>query len=461
MKQLPFLNRKRELALLRRTVERRGSSLVCLYGRRRLGKSRLVRELLGRRPAVYYVGDDRDSPVQRSALAVEIERIFPHFASVTYPGWSELLDRFWNESPEGAILALDEFPALVTSAPELPSLLQKKIDRPGRKGRKVILCGSSQRMMQGLVLAPATPLCGRAEAVLKVEPLAPSWIRSALRAKTAIEAVEQYAVWGGVPRYWELARSYRSLWDGLANLVFDPMGVLHGEPNRLLLDDMTEVARAASILSVIGSGANRVSEMGARLEIPATSLSRPIQRLLELGLVHRDVPFGSSPKDSKRSLYRIGDPFLAFYHRFVEPNRSRLAAGQVRQTLEEVRTQWPVFLGARWEQMVRDSVARRRLFGTIWQPAARFWCAGTSQAPIELDLVAESTTDPNRVLVGEVKLTATKGQMAGILDKLERTARDCPALKGKTLIFAVWVLRRERLPRDRRVLGAEHVLWSD
>jgi AAA+ ATPase superfamily predicted ATPase len=461
VKPLPFLNRKRELAHLQRAVDRRTTSLICIYGRRRLGKSRLVRELVASREAVYFVGDDRDGPVQRAAVAREIERMLPRFASVVYPGWGELLDRFWAEAPEGAILALDEFPALVTASPELPSLLQKKIDQPGRRSRKVILCGSSQRMMQGLVLEPATPLYGRAEVILKLEPLAPFWIQKALRPKTAVQAVEHYAVWGGVPRYWELARAHPSLWQGLASLVLDPMGVLHGEPHRLLLDDMSEVARAASILSVIGVGAHRVSEIAGRVEVPATSLSRPIQRLLELGLIRRDVPFGSSPKDSKRSLYRIADPLLAFYYRFVEPNRSRLASGQVRETLAEIRSQWPIYLGTRWEQMVRERVGGQRLLGTSWKPASRFWGTGASGATIEIDVVAESVSDPNRVLVGEAKLAVSKSQLAAIFDKLERTARDCPALAGRSLVFSVWVLRREEHLRDRRVLGAADVLWSD
>jgi AAA+ ATPase superfamily predicted ATPase len=457
---LSFMNRKRELALLQRAMRRKGTSLVCIYGRRRLGKSRLVQKLISRRPAAYYVGDDRDASVQRVAVAREIARLMPQFASVVYPGWEELLDRFWADAPKGAVLALDEFPALVTASPELPSLLQKKIDRPGKKSRKVILCGSSQRMMQGLVLDSTTPLYGRAEVILKIEPLGPFWIRKALRAKTSALAVEQYLVWGGVPRYWELARDHASLWKSLESLVLDPMGVLHGEPQRLLLDDMTEVARAASLLSVIGQGAHRLSEIAGRVEVPATSLSRPMQRLLELGLLRRDVPFGSSPKDSKRSLYRIGDPLLDFYYRFVEPNRSRLAVGQIRQTVSEIRSKWPAYLGSRWEQMVRDSIGKKRLLGASWKPASRFWGSGAGGTK-ELDVVAESTSHPSRVLVGEVKLAASRRELPGIFERLERTARSTPVLAEKSLVLAVWVLQPKGRLSDERVFGATDVLWTD
>ena len=78
------------------------------------------------------------------------------------------------------------------------------------------------------------------------------------------------------------------------------------------------------MLALVGRGCHRLLEIAARLEKPATSLGRPLQRLLELGLVRRELPFGSSLRDSKRTLYVIADPFLRFWFRFVDPERSRL-----------------------------------------------------------------------------------------------------------------------------------------
>lgn len=80
-------------------------------------------------------------------------------------------------------------------------------------------------------------------------PLDLSLLPQALPARSAREAVEGWAVWGGVPRYWELAADYGDLWEAVADVVLDPMRVLHQEPQRLLLDDMREVARAGSLLA--------------------------------------------------------------------------------------------------------------------------------------------------------------------------------------------------------------------
>src|SRR5688572_16279289 len=292
--RLPFLDRVEERRRLERLLKGRGGALAVLFGRRRCGKSRLLQEVLDRDRSVYYLADERDASLQRASLAREIGRVIPWFASVSYPDWDALFGRWWQEARRGATLVIDEFPAVVAGSREIPSVLQRFVDLRGDRGLHLILCGSSQRMMQGLVLDRSAPLYGRAREILKISPLEAGWIQEALRVGNPAHAVESFAVWGGIPRYWELAADFPTLAAAVEDLVLDPLGVLHREPERLLLDDLREVAQAASILGLIGCGCHRISEVAGRLQKPTTSLSRPLQRLVELELVRRDVPFGSS-----------------------------------------------------------------------------------------------------------------------------------------------------------------------
>ncbi|HEX5054772.1 MAG TPA: ATP-binding protein [Planctomycetota bacterium] len=452
---LPFLDREAELARLRAALSGKGAGFACVYGRRRLGKSALLRRLLSEMPAVYYVGDDREAALQRSSLASEVARHLPGFDQVDYRDWERLLARWWQDAPPKLALILDEFPAMVTASPELPSLLQKQLDHAPRP---LVLCGSSQRMMHGLVLDASAPLFGRAREILRLEPLTLPWLRPALGLRRAADAIEHYAVWGGVPRYWELAAEHPSRAVAVAKLVLDPLGVLHREPDRLLQDDIQDTARSASILALIGAGCHRLTEIAARLGVPATTLSRPVARLLDLGLVERTVPFGRTVRDTKRTLYRLRDPFLAFWYRFVEPNRSRLAVGQLDAVAAEVERDWPVYLGMAWEQMARDSVAQLEIAGDRWRPALRWWGASTERTPIEIDVVAESVGDRRKVLVGEAKLTATAKEVRGIAERLARDAARCPELLGRRVSVAVWVLRVARPPADVEVITADR-LW--
>jgi uncharacterized protein len=454
--KLPFLDRSEETARLRRLLDRTEGSLGVLYGRRRCGKSRLLREILKAPRAVYYVGDDRESNLQLASLATEIGRALPGFDRVTYPDWESLLDRWWREAPPGTVLALDEFPAMVAVASELPSLLQKRLDRESERGVHLLLSGSSQRMMQGLVLDRTAPLFGRAIEILKISPLLAGWIGDALALHDPVRAVEAFAVWGGTPRYWELARDHPDLRTAIRSLVLSPLGVLTEEPLRLLLDDMRDTTQAASILSLIGQGCHRMSEIAARLGKPATALSRPLQRLLDMELILRESPFGEDSRSSKRTLYKISDPFLRFWFRFVEVNRSRLGAGQVAAVEKEIDQRLGHHTGEVWEELARASVPLLRPGGRTWGPAGRWWGPGLDRRPLEIDLVAESL-DGGSVLVGEVKWAAP-GDARSLVAELEAKTGRLPFATGKEVVQALWLkapvqgMEAERVVTPGRVL---------
>lgn len=451
---LPFLNRTAELARLERTFSLREGTLSVIYGRRRVGKSRLIREALAGRASAYYVADDRDAAVQRSALAIEIARLIPGFADVTYQTWEAVLDRFARDAPPRAVLALDELPSIVARSPALPSLLQKFVDRPQPNARHLVLLGSSQRMMHGLTLDSTAPLFGRAREILRIGPLGVGWLRKGTSAKTAGEVVAFWAAFGGVPRYWELARPFRRARLALRDLALDPLGVLHQEPDRLLRDDLDDVARAASVLALVAAGAHRASEIAGRLGSPVTSLSRPLARLVELGLIRRDTPFGEGHRDGKRSLYRVADPFLRTWYRFVEPNRSRLEAGDIDAVEHDIDAKWSSHLGEAWEDLARSTLPALRVHGRSWRAGERFWGKATSGQQIELDLVAEAADDSNLVLVGEVKHRLRSAELDRTLRDLRGRAATCPALSGRRIEAAVWVLEGT-LPARPDVVGAK------
>jgi AAA+ ATPase superfamily predicted ATPase len=454
--RLPFLDRDEETARLTRLLESREGSLAVLYGRRRCGKSRLLREVLPQEHTIYYVGDEREGALQRASLASEIARLLPEFDRVAYPDWDSLCARFWNEASPGTALVLDEFPALAAVAGELPSVLQRYVDRYPERRLHLLLAGSSQRLMQGLALDRTAPLFGRAREILKIVPLRAGWIQRALPLADPVQAVESYAVWGGVPRYWELAGDHPDLAAAVRSLVLSPLGVLYEEPSRLLLDDLRDTAQAASILGLIGQGCHRASEIAARLEKPATSLSRPLERLIEMDLVARETPFGTSVRSSKRTLYRIADPFLRFWFRFVQPDRSRLEARQIAAVERDVAASFPHHAGEMWEELARASVPAVEYFGRIWGPAGRWWGPGLDRQPLEIDVVAESDTG-DALLIGEVKWTAPDDP-ARTLHELERKAAQLPFVEGRKVFLALWLKEPVQGSLSGQVMTPQQVL---
>ncbi|MBI4600587.1 MAG: ATP-binding protein [Planctomycetes bacterium] len=455
--RLPFLDRRLELEALRRGISAPGGGLVVLYGRRRCGKSRLLLEALKGHPTAYYVGDEREGSTQRRSLSRAISSLIPGFDRVMYSDWEALLDRWAREAPADAILALDEFQYMAACSPELASLLQKQVDAPREKPFRVVLCGSSQRMMHGLVLDASAPLYGRAREIIKIGPLAPGWIRDAFPSWSTQQLLHAYAAWGGVPRYWELAAQFKSTGEALHRMLLDPLGVLRDEPSRLLLDDKKEIAQASSILSLIGEGCHKLSEIAGRLGRPATSLSRPLARLADLGLVKREVPFGTSEKESRRSLYRIADPFLSFWFRFVDPKRALIEARQEGALDEDLRRFFPSHLGEVWEELSRASVSRLTIGRTRWRPAARWWGPGLDRQPLELDIVALSE-DGSRYLAGEAKLQVRAREWPTVVSKLKSRIARCPVLDGKQVVSAIWCASGRGRRRDVPTVSVADVL---
>ena len=415
-----FVDRIEETARLRDALSREKSSLVVVYGRRRLGKSTLIKRVLSDSD-VYFLADRSEGQHQRTLLAKVVAQVFPDFDKLTYPDWESLFRAVNYRTDKCFTLCLDEFPYLVEQSPELPSVLQKLVDEKLLK-YNLVLCGSSQNMMYGLFLDSTAPLYGRADEIMKLAPIRLPYIQEAL-SLDAMNAIEEYAVWGGVPRYWELRENQNSLNDALWHNILSVNGTLYEEPIKLFQDDVKDIVKTSTIMSYIGSGANRLSEIAARCNEPATNLSRPLKKLIDLGFLEKDVPFGIDEKNAKKSLYKIADPFMAFYYQFVVPNRSFIELGRRLPLEQALAAHFSEYVSMHWEKLCRDAVTGNMVNGIVYGKAKRWWGPAINEKKepeqIEIDVMAESL-DKKYLLVGECKWTNQengKQQTAELLRK--------------------------------------------
>jgi AAA+ ATPase superfamily predicted ATPase len=305
---MKFVDRQEELARLDRFAAGDEGGLAVVYGRRRVGKTRLLLEWEKKHGGLYTVADQSVAELQRRYFAEALDGVLPGFSEVEYRDWRSLLARVAREAQLAGWrgpLIFDEFPYLALASPELPSVLQRWIDHEAPAARlRMAIAGSSQRMMQGFVLSGDAPLFGRAKEILEIQPLQPVHLPEVFDVPDGVRWAELYAAWGGIPRYWELAQDAGGdVASQIDRLVLDPLGPLHREPDRLLLEEIPSALETRPLLDAIGAGAHRVSEIAERLGRPATSMARPLDRLVSLGLVRRELPFGEDEKASKaRSL---------------------------------------------------------------------------------------------------------------------------------------------------------------
>lgn len=408
---MKFINRTAEFKRLDGLLKSDEGRLAIIWGRRRIGKTRLLLEWCRKRHGLYTVADLSAPAIQRRYLAEAIAGVLKGFDEVEYPDWRVLLDRLARESQarrwRGPII-FDELPYWVSVSPDLPGILQRWVDHESKAAKLIVaLAGSSQHMMQGLALDAASPLYGRAREALALTPLGAGHIGEALHLTDPKACVMAYAVWGGVPRYWELAEPYGAdLEAALDACMLDPAGPLHAEPDRLLVEELPPANALRPILDAVGLGAHKLTEVAARIGQQPTAFSRALVRLQGMGLLQRQAPFGESERSGKRALYRMADPFFRAWFRLVAPHRAFLAAARPEQRRSLWRKFGPGLVSETWEELCRTAVPRLSLEPGVgdagtWLPAHRFW---HGNGP-EWDIVSRSM-DGKYVLLGEVKWRA-------------------------------------------------------
>jgi hypothetical protein len=378
--KLPFVNRERELRELDTAAERGG--LLVVYGRRRVGKTRLLRQWLETRDGLYSqaIEAQRDQQIEQVFLDLQ-----PRLDTQLVPRtWPELLEILALQRGR-RVLCLDEFPYLTAVDRSLPSQLQKWLDHGIPDGFLLILSGSSTRMMHDLFLNRAAPLYGRAQKLLHVEPMDyASFCQACGLDPGEMASFETFSCVGGIPRYWAFVEPEQDALALADSLYFDSAPYMEQEPQRILRDEGVAGLNPLAVLEAVGRGAERPSEIASRLGTSQSNLSRVLQLLLDTSVLVRDLPFGESMRSTKKTLYRIQDPTIRFWFRVYSPHRSRWTTLSVAQRQALVREH---------ASTVFEDYCRARFPG-----AGRYW-----EARMELDLVAPDPDDPKGLVVAEVK----------------------------------------------------------
>ena len=465
---MDFIDREEELRRLRQLSQANKGGFVVVYGRRRIGKSSLLMKWSQETNGLYWVSDTSSAAIQRQTFALSIATRFPGFDEVVYPTWQALLNalalRAKAISWHGPVV-FDEFPYLVASDSTIPGIFQAWIDSElQRKGLLVVISGSSQHMMQGLALQKDSPLYGRAQAILPIAPIAAGFMKEALHLTSPLQVIKAYSIWGGIPRYWQAAEPFSdNLDDSLEELVFNPLGLFHEEPNFLLQSEIPSAISLRPYLDAIGFGAHRMSELASRLQQPTTALSRPIARLIELGLIKKDIPFGESEHNSKKTLYSIAAPFCHFWFHILALRRAIFENTTKQGRLLLWHKYDQSIFAFQWEELARKNVHRcTKLLSKLhkddlWLPAKRWW----QENYPEWDIIS-TNLDGNIALLGEVKWsekTFTSLEIKQLTNNL--LSRERPRGLPQNACFVLLlpsVAPNVRVPANICLLTAEDIL---
>ena len=403
-----FVNRKSELAQLQSLHNRAGADLAVVYGRRRLGKTALLREFSKDKPHCYYMASRAGEKLQINAMGKALATMLrePILENIDFTQWDELFELLDKCLPESGkfIFIIDEFQYLCQVQPAFSSILQKWWDEKwSNRNILLILCGSITSMMYRETLAESAPLYGRASLQLLISPVRYEHLPEFLPViTTQQELVEFYSMCGGVPRYMELMRDFKNFYDALNALLLDKNGILHNEAKFILHEEITSPNTCWSILHALANGYSKISKLGSCLALPANQLTRYIDLLKDLFLVYREVPvLEKNSAKSKKGIYHVSDPLMRLWFGAIYSYESFLEFGETDIIMDKIQPQIDNHAAYCFEDLCRQYV-RNRMSEFSCIRVGRQWGKN-----YEID-VAGVNADNKLALLGECKWSDRK-----------------------------------------------------
>ena len=317
-----FVDRDVELDQLTGCYESETADFVVIYGRRRLGKSELVRQSIADRDdAVYYQAVESTAPNQLEQFVDAATAQFPSLRNVRRD-WEVLLETLGEQD---AVVVIDEFPFLIEEDESLPSRIQRVWDMELQEtGMTLVLVGSSISVMEDKVLSGSAPLYGRRTATIDLKPLDVADTRQFFSEYDPETAITAWSIYGGTPYYLQTIDPDRPLGANVQQAILSERGLLFSEPEFLLRTELRQPNTYFSILRALAHGRRTPNEIAGMAGVESGSLSTYLQKLRRLRLVERHIPVTESSTASKRGRYRIAAPLFRFWFRFVYGNQDQL-----------------------------------------------------------------------------------------------------------------------------------------
>ncbi|MDL2407293.1 ATP-binding protein [Rhizobium calliandrae] len=436
---MDFLGRDRELKLVRNELDSSRPSLIILFGRRRIGKSRFLREVAKGRDEIYFQATRVSSLLNLEQFKAEVGKTIglkPQLNALS--NWEGVLHYVAEHAAErqGLIITIDEFPYLLDDEPALPSILQKFWDSGvlGQGAMKLILCGSAISQMEEL-LAERNPLYGRKTLSMDMKQLPLSDVAKFFPEYRAEDIIRAYSIFGGIPYYLQLCNSSESLRDNVINLLLTETGTLIDEPNTLLQTELREPAFYSSILAAVSSGCNSKSEIANRLGVKADNIGPYMAKLLTLDLINNPKSLDADEKGRNRR-YRIADSLISFWHRFVRQNLTAISSGFGEDVYDRiVEPQFSDYMGIEFEDIALEyaKLHIQEILGVPAQEVGQIW----GHADFDID-VAGRLLD-GAFFYGECKWksrTIDLGHVRVLRERSEKTTYGKGAVVKHFLLFS-------------------------
>lgn len=430
---MKFYGRQSQRKQLRQMLSREEMQTALIYGRRRVGKSELIKQVLReeRITGIYYECKETTEKNNVGSLSELIGETF-QFPKPSFADIEDLLKYLFEKSEEaGFVLVLDEYPYLRATVTGLDSILQSLIDKYRSTSKiKFIICGSHINIMKSL-LDSQNPLYGRIDRTVNLQPM--DYYESALfyESFSMEDRVRLYSVFGGIPHYNRLIDPSLSVQENVMELIASTGARLENEVSMYLRSEISKITNANEVFEALAKGYSRFSDILSQSHVSSSpTLVDVLNKLIAMGLVRKEAPINDEHNRRKAGYY-IADQLSLFYYRYCFRYASQLSVMDPevfydRYIREDFETK---YVPAAFEEICRQYLIRMNRAGKLAEPfdkIGRYWYDDPeTKTNGEFDLVTE---DPKGYVFYEAKFRSeplSKSRIIQEIMQVQRTGLKC------------------------------------
>ena len=415
-----FIGRERELKALNKLYSSNKFEFAVIYGRRRIGKTELIKQFLGDKKAIYFMGIESNAKLNLENFSKSILEFNTGIrADTSFSNFQAALEYvFQLAENDRIILAIDEYPYVARSSKSLASTLQLLIDKYKDTSKlMLILCGSSMSYMEDHVLSYKAPLYGRRTAQIKLLPFDFEETCRYLADMSGEDKALMYGAVGGTPQYLLQVSDKLSVEENIKNTYLNPISFLYEEPTNLLKQEVREPAIYTAIITAIATGASRMADISTKVGEDTSVCTTYIKNLISLGIVQKETPYGE--KASRKTIYSLADNMFRFWYRFVLENNSIIARGADDLAYKRIEPYFTDYMGKVFEDISAQYLWKLLVTGKSpieFTSLGRWWGNDPrTRSQTEIDIMGEQ--DKNSALFAECKWTNEKIDL-GVLETL-------------------------------------------
>lgn len=356
-----IVGRNSELNFLNQHYSRESSCILVVYGQRGVGKTTLLKNFAQEKPSSYYLA--RCSSAREQCYQWSAELVAKEATLSKYPSYTELFAQCMvSDKSSKRVLIIDEFHHLVKADERFMQELISFVKSFGASQHvMVVLCTSASGWVENSMIRKMGSLALSIGGLLKVREMKFADMTRIFPGFTKEQCIEIYATLGGIPGLWNSFTDKLSVRDNMIHYLLNKESRLHEEMTVYMADELREPAVYNTILAALANGFNKLNDIYKHTGFSRAKISVYLKILMELDLVEKVFSYDTPGRaNSQKGIYRLNNPYVRFYFRYIFPNQSMIQDISSEEVYENlVKDTYPEFVEDAYRKICSEYLSRQ------------------------------------------------------------------------------------------------------